>query len=47
MIGRDRDVVDVLVTHGWFAEDGVPNRNDARVSILDQCRCRLTGLYRN
>ena len=47
MIGRDRDVVDVLVTHGWFAEGGVPNGNDARVSILDQCRRELTGLYRN
>ena len=47
MIGRDRDVVDVLVTHGWFAEGGVPNGNDARVSRLDQCRRGLTGLYRN
>jgi len=47
MIGRDRDVVDVLVTHGWFAEDGVPNGNDARVSRLEQHRCGLTGLYRN
>jgi len=46
MIGRDRDVVDVLVKHG-FAKGGVPNGNDARVSTLDQCACGLTGLYRN
>jgi len=37
----------VLVTHGWVAEGGVPNGNDARVSRLDQCGCGLTGLYRN
>jgi len=47
MTGRDRDVVDVLVTHGWFAEGGVPNGNDARVSRLLQDRYGLSGLYRN
>ena len=47
MIGRDRDVVDVLVMHGWVAEDAVPNGNDARVSRLHRCACGLTGLYRN
>jgi len=47
MIGRDRDVVDVLVMHGWFAEGGVPNGNDARVSRLLRRWRGLTGLYRN
>ena len=31
MIGRDRDVVDVLATHGWFAERGMPNDSDRRL----------------
>ena len=47
MIGRDCDVVDVLVMHGWFAEDAVPNGNDARVSRLAQESSNLTGLFRN
>jgi len=47
MIGRDRDVVDVLVMHGWFAKGGMPNGSDRRISgyILQRGR-GLTGLYR-
>ena len=40
-------MLDVLVMHGWFAEGGVLNGNDARVSRLDQYWCGLTGLYHN
>ena len=44
MIGRDRDVVDVLVTHGWFARGWIPNGS---VSRLHQDRSNLAGLFRN
>jgi len=46
MIGRDRDVVDVLALHGWFAEGEMPNDSDGRITRLVQLNCGLTGLYR-
>ena len=46
MIGRDRDVVDVLVMHGWFAVGGMPSDNDRRISTLFQHDRGLTGLCR-
>jgi len=46
VIGRDRDVVDVLVMHGWFAKGGMPNDSDRRISRLLQDDRGLTGLYR-
>jgi len=45
VIGRDRDVVDVLVMHGWFAKGGMPNDSDRRISRLLQDDRGLTGLY--
>ena len=45
MIGRDRDVVDMLVMHGWFADGVIPNGSDARISRLFQNNSDLTGLY--
>jgi len=47
MIGRDRDVVDILVMHGWFADGVIPNVSDARLSKLFQSRSHLTGSYHN
>ena len=38
--------MDVLVMHGWFAEDGIPNDSDRRIIELVQDQRGLTGLYR-
>jgi len=46
MIGRDRDVVDALAMHGWFAEGGMPNYSDRRIIELVQSFRGLTGLCR-
>jgi len=47
MIGRDRDVVDMLVMHGWFADGVIPNASDARISRLFQRNSGLMGSCRN
>ena len=48
MIGRDCDVVDImLVMHGWFADGVIPNGSDSRISRLCQRHSDLMGSCRN
>ena len=39
-------MVEVLVMHGWFAEGGMPNDSDRRISRLFESERGLTGLCR-
>ena len=47
MIGRDRDVEDVLLMHGWSAKGVIRNDSDARISGLEHTYRGLTGLSSN